>query len=311
MQPEATVPGFTLTVAICTHNRPDDAAECLEALYAQDLSGIQVLVVDSASRHDAYRSLAQATANKTNLQLIRLETPGISKARNAALTAAAAPWLGYLDDDVVAASDWVAQAKRLIAIAPAACPVIGGRVDPLYPSGALPRIGPRWLQLLSMVQDQGEGESGKDAKVVCGNAIFRCDALRGIGSFPEELGRVGNVLLSGEEKLVVESLCEAGQHVFYSDRLRVGHKVSLERLTRQWAAKRAYWDGVTDQKIRRLMRRPIGILDVAKIAAAIPGLALLAPVHTPAHEFFIRLWYDAGAIRELFFPRASVAPAHK
>jgi glycosyltransferase involved in cell wall biosynthesis len=309
---EKPVPNFTLTVAICTHNRPDDLADLLEALYAQDLSGIQVVVVDSASRPDAHHSLVRTIAGKANLELIRLETPGVSAARNAGLEAARAPWLGFLDDDEIAASDWVAQAKRLIAAAPAICPVISGRIDLLFPSGMIPRIGPIWREFLGSIQDEGEGDRISDAKVGCGNAIFRCDALRGIGSFSEQLGRVGGVLLSGEEQLVVERLCEAGQHVFYSDRLRIDHKVSPERLKRQWAAKRAYWGGVTEQKIRRLMRRPIGILGVAKIAAKIPVLAMLAPVYSPAHEFFIRFWFYVGTIRELFSPvrlRPSSMPA--
>jgi glycosyltransferase involved in cell wall biosynthesis len=292
---------FTLTVAICTHNRPDDVAECLEALYAQDLSGIHLLVVDSASQEDAHRSITRVVANKANLRLIRLELPGLSVARNAAREAALAPWLAYLDDDVIPAPDWVAQARRLIAVAPTNCPVIGGRVDPLYPSGVVPQTGPRWNQLLSLVQDQGEGERAGCAKVSGANVIFRRDALLMIGSFPAQLGRVGDVLLSGEEKLVIERLCEVGWHVFYSDRLCVHHKISHARLTRQWATKRAYWDGVSDQKIRRFMRRPIGILDVAKIAGAIPVLGMLAPVPSPPHEFFIRLWYNMGLFGSFFF----------
>ena len=58
------------------------------------------------------------------------------------------------------------------------------------------------------------------------------------------------------------------------------------RLTRGRAAKRAYWDGVTDQKIRRLIRRPISIVAVARIAAAIPVLAALAPIHSRKYELF-------------------------
>jgi glycosyltransferase involved in cell wall biosynthesis len=295
------MPAITLTVAICTHNRPEDTIECLVSLYAQDLSGVQVVVVDSASRPDAHHSIVQTTAYKTNVQLIRLETPGTALARNAALAASADPWIAYLDDDVVVAADWVAQAKRLIAAAPRHCPIIAGRVDPLYPPRAVPRIGPRWRQLLSLVQDEGEGED-ISANVVCANVIFRCDRVKAIGSFPEALGRVGEVRqVTGEEKLIVEQLCEEGWHVFYSDRLRVDHKVPAGRLMRQWAAKRAFWDGVTDQKIRRLMHRPIGILGVAKTAAAIPVLAVLAPSNSPTQEFFIRFWYDVGSIAELFF----------
>ena len=296
------MPNFTLTVAICTHNRPVDVADCLEALYSQDLSNVQVIVVDSASRPDARHALVQAIAERANLELIRLDTSGLSAARNAAVEAALAPWFACLDDDVVPARDWVAQAKRLTAEARANCAIIGGRVDPLYPSDVTIRTGPRWRQLLSLVQDQGEGERAGNAKVVGANVIFRRNALRGIGSFSDQLGRVGEVQLSGEEKLVVERLRKTGWKIFYSDQLRVEHKILHLRLTRQWAAKRAYWDGVSDQKIRRLMGRPIRFLDLAKFAATIPLLALLAPVHSSNHEFFIRFWYNVGAVRELVFP---------
>jgi GT2 family glycosyltransferase len=289
-------------VAICTHNRPIDVADCLEALYFQDLSDVQVIVVDSASRPDAHHALLQTIADRANLELIVLDTPGHSAARNAALEVALAPWFACLDDDVVPARDWVAQAKRLTAEAPANRAIIGGRVDPLYPSDVTIRIGPRWRQLLSLVQDHGEGERAGNAKVVGANVIFRRNALRGVGSFSDQLGRVGEVLLSGDEKLVVERLRKTGWKIFYSDQLLVEHKIPHLRLTRQWAAKRAYWDGVSDQKIRRLMGWPIRFLDIAKFAAAIPLLALLAPVHSSNHEFFIRFWYDVGAVRELVFP---------
>ncbi len=291
-----------LTVAICTHNRPDDLADCLRALYSQDLAGLQIVVVDSASDEDLRQRIAEVIANKANLTLIRLEAPGISAARNTAVATAAAPWLGYLDDDVVPSKDWVEQAKRLIVEAQEICPVIAGRVDPIYQAGGDPKHGSRWGQLLSLVQEEGEGEVLRDAQLICGNAIFRCDALRAIGAFPEQLGRVGDVLLSGEEKLVVERLCEAGWRVLYSDRLCVGHKIPPARLTGQWVARRAYWDGVTDQKIRQLMRRPISILEVVKITAAIPVLAALAPIQSREHEFFIRFWYNVGFIQELLFP---------
>ena len=296
------MPNFRLTVAICTHNRPVDVADCLEALYFQDLSDVQVIVVDSASRKDTHHALVQAVADHANLELIRLNIPGLSMARNAALEAALAPWFACLDDDVIPAPDWVAQAKHLTAKAPANCAIIGGRVDPLYPPDVMTiPVGPRWRQLLSLVQDQGEGDHD-GTRVVGANVIFRRDALRRIGSFSDQLGRVGNVQLSGEEKLVVERLRKTGWKTFYSDQLRVEHKILNLRLSPQWAANRAYWDGVSDQKIRRLMGRPIGLLEMAKFAATIPLLALLAPVHSFNHEFFIRFWYNVGAVRELVFP---------
>ncbi|HET6374573.1 MAG TPA: glycosyltransferase, partial [Methylocella sp.] len=285
--------------AICTHDRPGDAADCLAALCAQDLAEVEVLVVDSASRPAASQALHQTVSTRPGVRLIRLERPGLAAARNAALKAAGAPWIAYLDDDAVPAPDWAMHAKRLTQEVPAVCSIIAGRVDPLFPADSVPRAGPRWRQLLSLLQDSGEGEQSGHVKVVGANVIFRCDALRSIGGFAEALGRKGNVLLSGEEKLAVELLTAAGFRAYYSERLRVGHKIPAGRLNRSWAAKRAYWDGITDQRIRRLLARPAGLLSVLKTAAAIPVLALLAPSRNPAQEYFIRLWYNIGTLAEL------------
>ncbi|HET6378680.1 MAG TPA: glycosyltransferase [Methylocella sp.] len=293
------MPEFCLTAAICTHDRPGDAADCLAALCAQDLADIEVVVVDSASRPAAREELLQTVSRRAGVRLIRLEGPGLAAARNAALKAARSPWIAYLDDDAIPAPDWAMQAKRLTKDVPAICSIIAGRVDPIYPADAVLRAGPRWRQLLSLLQESGEGEQSSHVKVVGANVIFRCDALRSIGGFAETLGRKGYVLLSGEEKLAVEQLTAAGFRAYYSDRLRVGHKIPAGRLNRSWAARRAYWDGVTDQRIRRLLARPAGVLPVLKTASAIPVLALLAPSRNPAQEYFIRLWYNIGTLAEL------------
>lgn len=293
-----------LTVAICTHNRGKDLVSCLNALFRQELAGVKVLVVDSASSERERARIAVATRDLPSVEVIRLDRPGIALARNAAAEAAATEWLGYVDDDIVVAPDWVGQAKRLIGSVPDTCAVIGGRVDPIFPEDAEPAIGFRWRQLLSLIQIDGEGDRTNNAQIVGGNALFRRTALLAAGAFPPQLGRVGNVLLSGEEKLAIERLRQGGARLHYSDRLRVGHKIPEARLHRKWAARRAYWDGVTDQKIRRLQGKSPSFRQLTKVIVSIPILALACPIRSPAQEFFLRFWYNVGFIRELI---ASVA----
>jgi hypothetical protein len=155
--------------------------------------------------------------------------------------------------------------------------------------------------LLSLVEREGEADHTCDPQLVSGNAIFRREYMLRIGLFPPQLGHVGKVLLSGEEKMASESLVKEGYRIFYSDRLRVGHKIPKARLGRKWAAERAYWDGVTDQKIRRLMCRPPEWLKAAKMAATLPLLGSAYGSRSARNEFFIRFWYNIGYLRELIW----------
>lgn len=287
-----------LTIAVCTHNRSRDLAGCLDALISPELGTTTILVIDSASSASEKRAIEAIVAERPNARLVRLEAPGISLARNTAAETATTEWLAYIDDDIVAAPDWIVQARRLMEAAPANCAVIGGRVDPIYPEGVTPEVGPRWRQLLSLIQIDGEGDQTANAQVVSGNALFRREQLLGVGAFPPQLGRVGKTLLSGEEKLAVDRLRDSGARILYSDRLRVGHKIGKERLERKWATLRAYWDGVTDQKIRRLEQKPDRPLALLKVAMSIPVLGLLYAIPSPSQEFFLRFWYNVGFLRE-------------
>lgn len=287
-----------LTIAVCTHNRSHDLAGCLDALISPELGTTTILVIDSASSASEKRAIEAIVAERPNARLVRLEAPGISLARNTAAETATTEWLAYIDDDIVAAPDWIVQARRLLESAPANCAVIGGRVDPIYPDGAKPEVGPRWRQLLSLIQIDGEGDQTENAQVVSGNALFRRKQLLDVGAFPPQLGRVGKTLLSGEEKLAVDRLRDSGARIHYSDRLRVGHRIGKERLERKWATLRAYWDGVTDQKIRRLEHKPDRPLELFKVLASIPVLGLLYAIPSPSQEFFLRFWYNIGFLRE-------------
>jgi glucosyl-dolichyl phosphate glucuronosyltransferase len=75
---------------------------------------------------------------------------------------------------------------------------------------------------------------------------FRIEALAAIGGFPEELGRVGNRLLSGEEVEVLARLRARGLRVFYDGRLTVRHSIQRERLQPKWLLSRLHWQGATD-----------------------------------------------------------------
>ncbi|WP_267349196.1 glycosyltransferase [Sphingomonas sp. GM_Shp_2] len=245
--------GSPVTVAICTHDRPD----MLERLVAGLLPalrdcGVALLVIDSASVEPVAPRIAALDAD---VCVVRLEVPGIALARNAALLACDTPWIAFLDDDEVPVAGWLDAVLALIARLPADCAGCGGDVVPDWERRDAPRIGRRWLTYLSMIEQAGEFDQSERPWFGIGHAVMRMAAMRSVGGFDPRLGRDGATLLSGEESHLIALLIARGWRIWHSDRLRVLHHVPPERLERAWVRDRAYWEGVSTLRRFRLEGR--------------------------------------------------------
>jgi glycosyltransferase involved in cell wall biosynthesis len=92
----------TLAVVVCSRDRPERLSHCLAAITAQDAN--EVLVVDSASASSETRSVAEAL----RVRCIRVDEPGLARARNAAIRATTADIVAFTDDDCTPQHDWAA-----------------------------------------------------------------------------------------------------------------------------------------------------------------------------------------------------------
>ncbi len=242
-------PAMGLAAIICTHARPGYLAACLAGLKAQQGAAAEIIVVDSASPPEAAAEVARL-AREAGARLVRAERSGLSHARNLGLAASGAAWTAFIDDDAVPAPDWAQRLQAAIAALPREAAAIGGRILPHWES-PLPGWWPAALRgVLTIVEWEGQGEEGHDlpigVAVYGANMAFRTEALSAIGGFPEELGRVGNRLLSGEEVEVLDRLRAAGHRVFYDGRVTVRHSIQRERLQPDWLIARLHWQGATD-----------------------------------------------------------------
>jgi glycosyltransferase involved in cell wall biosynthesis len=92
----------TLAVVVCSRDRPQQLRSCLPALLTQSAS--EVLVVDSASTGTATTDVAA----ELGVRCIRVDEPGLARARNAALRNTKADLVAFTDDDCVPGEDWAA-----------------------------------------------------------------------------------------------------------------------------------------------------------------------------------------------------------
>ncbi|WOI54046.1 glycosyltransferase family 2 protein [Parvularcula sp. LCG005] len=96
-------PQGSVSVVICTRDRPDELARCLASLPQQTLVPDEIIVVDNASVTDETRQVAQAAG----VRYVREDRPGLDIARNTGAKSATGDFVAYTDDDVILTPNWL------------------------------------------------------------------------------------------------------------------------------------------------------------------------------------------------------------
>jgi glycosyltransferase involved in cell wall biosynthesis len=97
----------TLSIAICTKDRPALVERCLRSLQsvvAAHVSAIELLVVDNAPSDNSTKILVETFPN---VRYVCEPLAGLDVARNRALREATGDYIAYLDDDVVVDRGWL------------------------------------------------------------------------------------------------------------------------------------------------------------------------------------------------------------
>lgn len=103
----------SLTVAVCTRDRPEQLAMCLNALLNLTSPPTEILVIDNAPKTNATRELIEQGFPRVTY--IHEPTPGLDWARNRAIASAQGEIVAFTDDDVVVDAGWTEAIARLFA----------------------------------------------------------------------------------------------------------------------------------------------------------------------------------------------------
>src|SRR6266568_3880429 len=93
----------SVTVVICTHNRPLLFERCLKTLRQVDYPNFSVVVVDSAPESSETKSVAARYGAEYVLSPLK----GLSRARNIGARVTTTGIIAYLDDDMIPHSGWL------------------------------------------------------------------------------------------------------------------------------------------------------------------------------------------------------------
>lgn len=238
-----------IAAAVCTRHRAHLLRDAVASIERQSVprEAYHIMIVDNSTGESEARSVRRAIEPASVDRYLREPLPGISRARNAALSGCEAPLLAYLDDDARAAPDWLERIIHTFRAAPASVACTGGPVRGLWPQPRPGWLGDPLLGYLSIV-DWGKVEQPLTGSqwLACTNMALRVDAVRRVGGFHHGLGRTGESLLSNEDLDLCERLRAGGSVLWYSPQQVVHHLIHPERLDRRWFRRRAFWQGVSD-----------------------------------------------------------------
>ncbi|MFN6016149.1 MAG: glycosyltransferase [Verrucomicrobiota bacterium] len=103
----------SISVAVCTRDRPEHLAICLNALRKLSRAPLEILVIDNAPKTNATRELIETSFPEVTY--ILEPTPGLDWARNRAIASAKGDIVAYTDDDVVVDEGWSDAIARMFA----------------------------------------------------------------------------------------------------------------------------------------------------------------------------------------------------
>jgi GT2 family glycosyltransferase len=121
-------PWPSMTIAICTRDRPADLALCLDSVTALEYPGLEVLVVDNAPGDDSTERLVAARHPRVRYTCER--RPGLDRARNHAVREAVGEVIAFTDDDVIVDPGWALALGAAFATASPDVMAVAGAVVP-------------------------------------------------------------------------------------------------------------------------------------------------------------------------------------
>ncbi|HEY7504262.1 MAG TPA: glycosyltransferase [Gemmatimonadales bacterium] len=236
-------PGLSVTVAVCTRDRPDDLATCLDSLERVEYPGLEVLVVDNAPSSEASRVLVEGRSGR--VRYVREPRPGLDWARNRAIAESGGDVIAFTDDDVSVDPGWVralvaafGSDESIVAVTGLVLPaalqteaqVLFERYRGFGRGFAPRRIG---------VEGRGSVARRYGAAGAYGtgaNMAFRRSLFGRIGGFDPALG-AGTPTRGGDDLEMFFRVLKEGHALVYEPRaiVRHRHRHSLEGLRRQIA----------------------------------------------------------------------------
>ena len=251
---------FSIIICAYSLDRWDELGASVESAKRQTLPARDVVLVVDNNQQLLDRAVA---AFPGVIVLGNNGVPGLGGARNTGAAAAHGAVLAFLDDDAIAADDWLEQLQPGY-VDPAVLGV-GGFIEPVWPA-APPRWFPSEFNWVVGCTYTGVPEEIASVRNLIGtNMSIRAAVVAAAGGFDGDLGRhdrPGQRVTGTAEET---EFCIRASRLYPSDRwlyqpaARVKHVVSPQRTTWRFFIDRCRIEGTSKARLVRLAGRQSGL----------------------------------------------------
>jgi O-antigen biosynthesis protein len=241
-------PSPTVSVVVCAHSiqRVDMLEAALGSIARQSTAALETIVVIDHNPELQSRIANSVAATRV---LANRRAQGLSGARNTGVDEARGEIVAFIDDDAVAAPDWI---ERLMAhYADPFVMGVGGRVVPMWPTER-PRWLPEEFDWTIGCSYRGLPTSAAAVRNLIGcNMSFRRAVFQCAGLFSEGLGRDGDNAAGCEET----ELCIRARRMFpnakivYAPAAVVSHNIAANRLSWAYFRARCIAEGISKARV--------------------------------------------------------------
>jgi glycosyltransferase involved in cell wall biosynthesis len=230
------------SVVVCTYKRPDSLIDTLRSVASQSIpaSDYEVLLVNNDPAQDLGEIVEEMrrthfSDDPDRLRVVQCPLKGLSHARNAGISEARGVVVCFIDDDAVAARDWIETTLAAYGEYPDAG-VVGGKILLTVPEETPPWFNPDAWRYWSYFPARYESTTEVEDwwKFPWGaNWTARRDILLRAGGFRHGYGRKGEDFGAGEEVITASLVRKLGFRVLVEPRSVVQHNVDPARFTKR------------------------------------------------------------------------------
>jgi glucosyl-dolichyl phosphate glucuronosyltransferase len=235
-------PVIDVSVVICASadERFDDLVAATASVQAQTVRPRETIVVV-----DHNPSLAARVRERIAEVVVKenLGARGVSTTRNTGVAAARGAVVAFLDDDAIAAPDWLE--RMLHAYQETSVMAVGGAIEPLWETGRPAWFPPEFGWVVGCSYTGLPDRPATVRNVIGTNMSFRSDVFEAIGGFDSAIGRVGRLPVGCDET----ELCVRAHHrwpertIVYDPHILVSHRVPARRTRVAYFLSRCYGEG--------------------------------------------------------------------
>ena len=214
------------SVIVCTHNRAAILTDCVDSLLTQtiDKSRFEIIIVDNNSTDNTEEIAKDFVKNNSNIKYLQEKTVGYSAPRNCGWKNALGNIVAYIDDDEIAAPDWLESIEKAFQIEEKP-DIIGGIYLIKYD-----KIPPDWF-IESMGGTNKNRQKGilnqrKDCYLAGGNIAFKKEVLEKLNGFSNDFNMKNGFLMMGEDTDICQRAKNAGFKLFYDPNIKIYHRMN-------------------------------------------------------------------------------------